>query len=171
MFLNTSPSKREWLINNGYTIITFLPVSISQAPVDQDDISYDTSPTVDTAEVVAVLQLEDDIRLTSTSDGREQNMLLLHEALQSALFVLENQTNTGFEVRTRSCGVWNCFPALVSYCADIIEVKNVSAVKQGLSVQKPCHSCLATLQDFMRITKREVRHRVHTGNVRHFISQ
>lgn len=37
VLLNANPVKREWLINNGYTIFAFLPVFISDLNKDQDN--------------------------------------------------------------------------------------------------------------------------------------
>ena len=37
VFLNTTPAKRDWLINNGYNIIGCLPISIFEYIFDRDD--------------------------------------------------------------------------------------------------------------------------------------
>ena len=110
VFLNTSPSKREWLINNGYSIIGFLPVSISE--YNADGIEDDCASCIP-QEPQVELALDDEVRLTSTSDGREQNMLVLHNALTRALESLESINDMGFQVKTKDSAVWNCFPTLV----------------------------------------------------------
>lgn len=83
VLLNTTPEKRELLINNGYTIIGFLPVSISDFHTGQKDIDDAVNELVD--DDCNIEPLDDDVRLTSTTDGREQNKLVLHNALRKAL--------------------------------------------------------------------------------------
>lgn len=74
--------------------------------LEHGDVLYDTIPN-DGSEQESVINLQDDTRLTSASDGRKQNMALLHEASQTALRALKTHKNSAFEVRTRTCGVWN----------------------------------------------------------------
>lgn len=169
VFLNTSPEHREWLINNGYTIIGFLPVSTSDSNTEQNDMDSTAKDSLDGDSNVE--PLDDEVRLTSTSNGREQNMLVLHNALKTALKSLEDVAPTGFLVSSRSSGTWRCFPALVSYCADIPEAKNLTTVKHGLAVTRPCHRCLGTLSDFEKCSNPVNRHRSHTAEVRRIVSE
>lgn len=83
--------------------------------------------------VCKVLPLEDKVRLTSTSECREQKMLDLHEALKRSFQALEDISITGFLPQSQCSGVWKCFPALVSYCADITKAKSLCTVKTDLS--------------------------------------
>lgn len=39
------------------------------------------------------------------------------------------------------------FPVIVSYCCNILEGKDISSLKHGLLVQKPCVRCFASLHD------------------------
>jgi hypothetical protein len=158
--------KREWLINNGYSIIGFLPVNsgtVSDNPMplqSHSDIYSDmTSPFTPG-------DLEQTATLTSTSDGREHNMLALHTAMRVALQRLESVVHTGFPVCIDSTSKWNCFPVLISYCCDIIEAKNITVVKHGLSGCNPCHRCLATPSDMLNCETGVPRHRIQTLNIR-----
>lgn len=55
------------------------------------------------------------------------------------------------------------------YCNDTIGAKNVTAVNHGLIVQIHSHRCIAIIEEIERLSKWEVRHRVHTTHVRQFI--
>lgn len=169
VLLNTTAEKREWLINNGYTIIGFLPVSISDFDIAQKDMENTVSELVDAE--CHIKPLDDDVRLTSTSEGREQNMLVLHSALRKAFQALEDVCTTGFIVRSTTCGTWRCFPAVVSYCSDIPEAKNLTTVRHGLTVTRPCHRCLATLSDFEKFSDCLPRHRSQTTDVRRIVAE
>ena len=169
VLLNTTPEEREWLINNGYTIIGFLPVSISDFQSGPGDVETAEKDLVNDVSIIE--PLDDDVRLTSTSEGREQNMLVLHNALKTALRALEGVTTTGFLVTSRKLGTWRCFPAVVSYCADIPEAKNLTTVKHGLAVTRPFHRCLGTLSDFKNCTTPVLRHRGHTADVRRIVGE
>lgn len=65
VLLNTSPVRGELIINNGYTIISFLIVSISDFNKEKDDSIGDI---IDAD--CQILPLDDDFRLTSTTEGR-----------------------------------------------------------------------------------------------------
>ena len=165
VLLNCAPQQKEWLINNGYTIIGFLPVTIS--PPNDDDDSLDVQESLQsniTSQHSVILQ--DSVCNTSSSDGREQNMLLLHAALAKALQDFESVCERGFAIHSSSIGPCTCFPLLVSYCCDIPEAKNVSAVKHGLSVLRPCHRCLALVVVFHIASSMPSRHRHHTRTTR-----
>lgn len=168
-FLNTSPSDLEWLINNGYTIIWFLPVSTSEVSAEQDEKDFSVPESEYEFPQVAERALDDDVRLTSSSDGREQNMFVLQAALSRALSSLEDMADKGFSFHTNK-GMWNCFPIMVSYCSYIVEAKNVSAVKHNLSVVRPCHRCIATVSDFETMATCDVRQRLHTTHVRRVVA-
>lgn len=75
--------------------------------------------------------LDDDVRLTSSSDGKEQNMLFLQESVTQALNWMGELTHLGFEVLKRPSEPWNGFQTILSYCSDIVEVKSVPAVKMA----------------------------------------
>lgn len=92
-FAKMSPSKRYWLMNNGYKIIGFLPISVSYYDVDEKDLFYELNSAYTDRSAFHVA-LDDDIRLTSSSNGGVQNMLFLQEALARALDLVEKRLTT-----------------------------------------------------------------------------
>lgn len=101
---------REWIINEGYRIICFLPVSISDFNIDQDD---SVGHVVNA--YFQVLRLNYDFLLTSTSEGRYQNMWVLDKVLKLSLYALEDVSVIAFLAQYHRSGVWNRFPLVVSY--------------------------------------------------------
>lgn len=63
-------------------------------------------------------------------------------------------------------GKCNLFPTFGSYCSDIVEGKNVSAVRSGLVIGRPssCHRFIATVTDFETMDKHDIRIRLHTSH-------
>lgn len=147
-----SPSNREWLIKNGYAIIGLLAVSVSNYDVDEKNLIYYIN-SADTGERAVHVTLDDGVGLTSSNDGRWHNMLLIQEVLVRALDSVSKLTNLGFEVLKSCSDERNCFPTPVSYFANIVDVKNVSAVKHVLSINVPCHHCLDSKEEFKTISK------------------
>lgn len=92
-------------------------------------------------------------------------MLVLQDAFSRALDSVSMLSNLGFEALKRHSGVWKLIPTVVSYCADIVEVKNVSAVKCGLSITRPFNRCLDTMEEFKTMCKVVLRTRLQTENV------
>ena len=86
-------------------------------------------------------------------------MALLHDSLRRALLPLESVCSTGFPVSISQTERWKCFPVVVSYCCDIVEAKNISAVKHGQTTPTPCHRCLASPTEFSIPSQALKRHR------------
>lgn len=106
----TSPGKQEWVINNGYKIMGFLPVSISNYNIHED---YVVDISVDQDTDCQVLSLEDEVRLMSISEGREHNKLVLQNTLKRSIQELELVTVPGFPISYDRSGVWNCFQTVL----------------------------------------------------------
>ena len=91
--LNTNPERREWLINNGLTILGFLPATTSSPTsssislIDGDDT--DNLPPVNDTDETPYILLDDDIELTSDTAGRETSMLVLQNCLKRCLTEIE----------------------------------------------------------------------------------
>lgn len=62
VFLNMSHSKREWLVNNGYTIIGFIPPSLSEYDVVEEALLCDTQ-SKDTDRSAIRFALDDEVIL------------------------------------------------------------------------------------------------------------
>lgn len=67
LLLNMIPWKLEWLINHCYTIIAFLPFSMSEYDVHKEDLAYEMNST-DTDGIHVPVKLDDDFSLTPSSD-------------------------------------------------------------------------------------------------------
>lgn len=87
-----------------------------------------------------------DVILTSLSDGREHNTLVLQEALVRSSDSVAKLSNLVFDILTMRSGAWNCFSTVVSYSAGILEDNNVSPTKHGLSITGPGHHCFGTTE-------------------------
>ena len=134
--LNTSAERREWLINNGLTILGFLPASVASVDDSKTDFSSNSfnTPSADDA---SIIDLRDGISSTSSSYGRETNMLVLQNAISTALNPLEDISLKGYAFTASDSSPWNWFPLLVSYYCDIPEAKLFSLLDMGLGQQCP----------------------------------
>ena len=74
--LNTSAERLEWLLNNGLTILGFLPASVASVDDSKTDFSSNSLNTP-SAYDASIIDLRDGISSTSSSSGRENNMLVL----------------------------------------------------------------------------------------------
>ena len=168
--LNVTPERREWLINNGLIIIGFLPAAIGKSA---DDNSYEPNFPSDSDEGCPspnIIQLEDDVHDTSSTHGREANMIVLQHALKTFMEPLENIATTGHTIKMQDSSLWNWFPLLTSYCCDIPEAKNVFTIKHGTSSPMPCVRCTSPQSNFKLYCKHSPRSRDDTMKVRRSIS-
>lgn len=74
---------------NGYDMIEFLPVSISDLKAARDDNSYNIHSS-DSEDITVGVALNDEVRLTSTSYGGDKNMVFFQIDLTRALTSLES---------------------------------------------------------------------------------
>lgn len=146
----------EGLVNNGYNIIGFLPVYISEYNADQDDIADDmlicfSAYTSRTGPWWW--------RPTTISKWRVGAEIVPQNDLSCAIYFLRRINDKGFTVNANNSGMWNFFLTLIPYCCDIVESKHVSAVKHGLSNMRPCHRFVARITDFETMDKCDMRYR------------
>ena len=165
--LNTTPERREWLINNGLTIVGFLPAST----VATEDIDYETDVDDelrhdDESLSSTRIPLDDHVELTSDTDGRESSMRVLHSCISYCLSKLESISVTGQNIVFPGIGSWNWFPLLCSYCCDIPEAKNIFTVKHGNKCTMPCIRCTAPQTTFNTYSKESPRHSSDTIQAR-----
>ena len=177
VFVNCSKEYRRYLIQNGYTIIGFLPTHIFEtSPSDSIDEQKDSSPSntiheTDEAELISadlpsldsaqklpqedtadqkIVQLMDKITLTSTAKGRRVKIGLVYSSMKKILEQLVKTAENGFNIVKATC-TYCCFPLLISYCCDIPEAKDMTAVKHNLNTPSPCHNCLVSLDDILEL--------------------
>ena len=141
VFLNTTAECRRRLIDGGHTLVGFLPVDIGDTCAD-DDVYEDGMDTDD------VVPLEETVRATSERDARERKLQVLHSSLLAMLNPLVQCAIDGFKVVTVGNNVWNCFPILSSFCSDIPEGKDMSAIRHGTMGSKPCIRCNSSMENF-----------------------
>lgn len=179
-FLNFTKKYRKTLIQEGKTIIGFLPTgsndvnadSLKNSEASKDDESEFVNIT-DLDEVVGDVQdddvlkkdsktiaLMDKVMLTSTAAGRRVKMGILHKSMMEILQPLLDVSVTGFKIQRQHC-TFICYPMFMSYCCDIPEAKDMSAVRHNLNTRCPCHRCLVTLSDITNLSTG--KQRLHTG--------
>lgn len=98
-------------------------------------------------------------------------MLFLHNALKHALKSIEYYSFNGFILQCSRFGSSSCFPEVVWYCANILDVKTFCAVKYILSISKLFHRLLSALEDFQTMTHRHFRYRSDTASVRENVTE
>ena len=184
VFLNASKSYRRFLIDNGHTIIGFLPTYILDVSpacfhdTVQDNEHIQVLRETDLDELISadllsakssiegnhgigsttnVVELLDNVTLTSTAKGRQVKIGLLYLAMKTILKGISDTSVNGFDIELCEGEGKKCFPLLVSYCCDIPEAKDMSAVKHNLSTSFPCHRCLVSLDDIKSLTMAEKR--------------
>lgn len=62
---------------------------------------------------------------------------------------LADDRSVSLEMNGLGKGVWNCFSIVVSapFSCDIFEWKDMSCVRHGIAVSRPCLSCLVATDD------------------------
>lgn len=81
-------------------------------------MAYDMPSSVSDDTEVEMAHVEE-VRLTSTSSGREQNMLDLQCAFNRTIHSLESLNEKLLTVTQKTSAVFNILPTSVSYCADV----------------------------------------------------
>ena len=102
----------------------------------------------------------DKVLLTSTATGRRVKMGILHNSMMEILQPLLDVCITGFKIQREHCTLI-CYPMFMSYCCDIPEAKDMSAVRHNLNTRCPCHRCLVPLSDITNLSTG--KQRLHTG--------
>ena len=177
-FINLEKKTRRTFIQNGLTIIGFLPCSKIQpsqgthCPCIEDDGTEtleqevnESTLNIDNLQLEEV-DMEDTLVQTSSTDGRTVKIGLLQVALIHILKPVLDVVATGFSVGQLAGIHWNCFPTLCSYCCDIPEAKDFSGVKSTLFTPRPCHRCYVNMDDIINIKKRHPRSYKHTKALR-----
>lgn len=170
VLLNFSLTHRRFLIDNGYTIVGFLPVGAGGYLDDEKDSTENISDSTLGIEAHIPIPLKDYIRTASHKRGREEKMGNLHGAILQVLQPLAACSQTGFLARCREDEEWNCFPTIASYCSDIPEGKDVSGILHGTLVKKPCIRCTASMDDIQALSRRPLRTMADTITARRAVT-
>lgn len=164
-YMNFSKAFRRKMIQAGHTLIGFLPVSLDSTAIQrvQDDtqtehyFDYKLLREIETEEfdnnsdkldsddnTPELVQLLDGVHLTTQAKGRHIKQELIYRSMKKILSPLMSASTTGFPYTRSSTVTWYIFPHLMSYCCDIPEAKDMSAVRHNLSTMRPCHRCFIT---------------------------
>ena len=81
-FLNVTIQFRRFLIDHGYTLVGFLPVGFqdAQSDSDADNLTFHNESKTDD-----IIDINDNVPLTSSSRGRNDKMCSLHSAMTMIL--------------------------------------------------------------------------------------
>lgn len=150
VWLNFTARQRRYLIDHGYTLVGFLPVGSEEGETVHGDSGIEESVSVYGFTLSEVVPLESFIPHTSSMNGRRERMSLLRRAIRSLLEPLEKSFERGFDIFLKSGEARRCFPIVVSYCCDIPEAKDVSAIRHGHGRYHPCVRCHITYEDMVR---------------------
>lgn len=89
------------------------------------------------------------VRVTTDSERNERRIRDFHKAMNVMVEPLQNFELTGFFVKTSKSVQWKCVLLLVSYCFDVPESKNMSAVRYGVVVKRSCVGYMLTGDDII----------------------
>lgn len=79
----------------------------------------------------------------------ERRIGVIHEATKVVLRPLQKCELKGSAVKSRDVVEWKCVPLPLSYCCDIAEAEDISAVRQGFAVKRRCVRCKVIGEDFI----------------------
>lgn len=96
-------------------------------------------------------------------------MRMIHRAMKMVVWPLKRYERSGFNVKTREGVEWRCVPLLVSYCCDIPEGKDISGVRHGVAVRRPCVRCMVTGEDIIAGRRSDIRSMEDTRRVRRIV--
>lgn len=165
-FVNFSKTFRNKIIQTGQTLVGFLPVGLDACDIDsinnedqhQRNSQYTLFTEIETEEfnsnseqlhsdepITDIVPLSDTVHLTTQTKGRHIKLQLIFHSMKAILHPLLEVSRTGFLLKKKPNLNWYCYPHLVSYCCDIPEAKDISAIRHNLVTNRPCHRCLVTL--------------------------
>lgn len=172
-FLNFSKRLRKKLIHEGKTIVGFLPTGTKDVEagvlkvsdrtcieqmtdgiiedVEDDVVCEERENVIETDADEEIVALMDKVLLTSTTAGRRIKLGILHNSMLNILKPALTVCVRGFHIAAFS-RTWVCHPMFMSYCCDIPEAKDMSAVRNSLNTNFPCHRCLVSNEDIKNLS-------------------
>ena len=185
--LNATKKFRRKLIQSGKTIVGFLPTGVTETSINnssngnnrkvtelvnmeidgnEDGINCTNMEGIETGNAdQEIVELLDKVLLTSNTRGRITKLGLTHEAMKQILQPLLTVSTVGFDIAHDGLTLV-CYPMLISYCCDIPEAKDMSAVRHNMNTKCPCHRCLSMLSSIESFTKAPIRHHKDTFKIR-----
>lgn len=169
VLLNLSIGTRQWLIDQGHALVAFLPVCTGDEEMEEDVVGEGREVSVYRFTSLETVPLEDGARVVGKVMERERRMRMIYRAMKMVVWPLEKYERSGFQVKTREGLEWKCVPLLVSYCCDISEGKDISAVRHGVAVRRPCVRCMVTGEDIIAGRRSDIRSMEDTRRVRRIV--
>lgn len=162
VLLNFTVSKRRYLLNNGFTLVGFLPVGTGDSIEEDNDEESGRCNHGNDAYTSGALPLKECIPPTSRTTGREQKMEILHKSLRQVVQPLVTACTNRFTTNGKNGEEWICFPTIVSYLSYILEGRDVIGIMHGTMVRKPCIRCMISSEDIRRLVRSDARKMMDT---------
>lgn len=102
--------------------------------------------------------LLDGVQLTSSPNGREHNVQVVHDMPEMVQALLEVRL-TGMLMKCVKGGKFRCFVRILSYCRHIVGSETMYGLRHGMVVVHPCIGCIGTAQDVQNMIQSQ-EHRV-----------
>lgn len=112
--LNVSVRKKHWLIEGGYTVVRFLPVSSREEEMDVEGNGEKEGTAVYGFTSFLIMPFESEVRATPETVARERRMRVLQEAMKVVLRPLRECGMGESVVKTRQMVECKCVPLIVS---------------------------------------------------------
>lgn len=154
LFFNVSTDTLEYIIDNGVSILGFLPVQFGNIydVIICNNIGSDYGDDGD----ISVLgfthsrsvALHNLVLHMSHRKGHDEEMMDIHNALEAILDPVRMVPLKVFMATTKHRQRWTCFPNTESYCCDLPEGKFMSSILHGTSGRKPCILCIRSAHEF-----------------------
>lgn len=152
VLLNFQKDFRRILIDNGHTLVGFLPCHSEMEVFDNWEMEAVRTSTAQSGSTDDMIPLNDYIGHTSDTGGRMWKMHHIHEAMKTLLADIVKQCDSGFPAALKTGTGLICIPRLVSYCCDIPEGKDMSSVLHGVTTKHPCVRCMVTGDGIVSMT-------------------
>ena len=166
--LNFSKAFRRRMIQEGHKVLGFFPVavdsSVPEAPTAMLDtehpFNYNTLQRIEREEhtentdhlhgeneTAEFVSLTERVRLAFEPKGRHVKQEIIYMSMKKLFSPLLQKSSAGFDCQSSTGVTYKCFPHLISYCCDIPEAKDMSAIRHNLVTNRPCHRCVITTKD------------------------
>lgn len=93
--------------------------------------------------------LKSGVQATADSQWKERRTTLPHKALRVVPGPLQNDQLKSFVVKPKALAERKCVPLQISYCCDIPESKEISAMQHDNAVNGLCVTCIVKEKDII----------------------
>lgn len=142
--LNISAGRRQRLIGNGCALVAFLPIYCTKKKLKEKRSRGNEEMLVYGVTSSITVPLDSCIQASADSDGRERPKRVRHEAMKEVVGRVRKRELRLFFAKTVELFERKCVPLLVWYCCHILEAKDMSTVRRGVLVTRPCTRCVVS---------------------------